>query len=241
MSVVTGRNSFTLEREMAEYVYSWLNRACPIVKREFATPWGVCDFVGISIYPERVCERLRLGQRRPIGPFSRIDLLNRVPDRNTGTAVSIRAIAAQARQNRSVVQEELHRLVAGKFVAITEGKVQKLNGWAPLHRSIVAVELKLDRVREALDQAISNREFATESYVALPEAVASRLSEVKIRDFRRCGVGMLGVSTLRCRVHVMPSTQNVANPVLQMHCIERSWRAIQVLVARGGQRGVIGN
>jgi hypothetical protein len=67
------------------------------------------------------------------------------------------------------LERDLRALIADRFVVVKKnGSFQKVNGWAPLHQRIVAVELKLRRISEALSQGLSNRTFATESYVALP-------------------------------------------------------------------------
>ena len=42
----------------------------------------------------------------------------------------------------------------------------------PLHDRIVAVEMKLSGIADALDQALQNKAFAEESYVAFPTDVA---------------------------------------------------------------------
>ena len=69
--------------------------------------------------------------------------------------------------------------------------VPKRRWWGA--RSMVAVEAKLLRWREALLQARAYRRYADEAYVALPEALAApAISEVD--KFRMYGVGLLIVS-----------------------------------------------
>jgi hypothetical protein len=123
---------------------------------------------------------------------------------------------------------EVEKLVADRFVLQTHtGSLQKLNGWVPLQKRIVAVELKLMRVSEALCQAASNRAFATESYVALPWEMAHRLSKgPRVPDFDAAGVGILAVAHNTCRVMLPASARGIKTDLtLQMHCVERFWRS----------------
>ncbi len=43
------------------------------------------------------------------------------------------------------------------FIVRTDTQaLQKINGWMPLQKRLVAVELKLSRVEEAISQAVNN-------------------------------------------------------------------------------------
>ena len=55
---------FRIEREMNSSARTWLARLGLMVKQEFYTPWGICDFVGISFDSARVKQRLDLGQKK---------------------------------------------------------------------------------------------------------------------------------------------------------------------------------
>ncbi len=216
---------FKREAEMAEPVEDWLNHLGLMTKAEVPNAWGICDLIGCSLDQERALERIQLGQRSPIGPRFRIDLLARIPDRETGRAVTLGKL--QRRYSGFVdddaVEKELARLVAGRFVEVTpRGTYQKLNGWHPLHARLVTVELKLSRVREALDQAIANQDLTIESYVALPATIASRTSRDR---FHEAGVGILGVTRSGVEVLLSPRpTERRPDVVAQSHCVERFWR-----------------
>jgi len=58
---------------------------------------------------------------------------------------------------------------------------------------VIAVEAKLSRWTEALRQAVSYRNFADESYVALPSLLASSHTRL-LDEIRECGIGILAVS-----------------------------------------------
>lgn len=221
---------FKLESEMAPAVSDWLQRAGMTVKQEFSLPWGICDFVAVSLNLNNVRKRLSLKQSKAIGPLWRVDLLRHIPDQETGRAISVQRLE-RVYGNRipgSVITTEIEKLVADRFVLQTRrGSLQKLNGWVPLHKRIVAVELKLTRISQALCQAASNRAFATESYVALPWEMAHKLSKGRrSSDFNNAGVGILAVAHHACRVTLPVSTDGIqADPTLQMHCVERFWRS----------------
>ncbi len=220
---------FKLEKDMAPAVYAWLRQSQLTVKREFSLPWGICDFVGVSLNVRNVRERLSLKQTKAIGPLWRVDLLRQIPDEKTQRTISVRQLekAYGHRFPTHAIHTEVERLVADRFVFRTgAGSLQRLNGWEPLQKRIVAVELKLSRISDALCQAASNRVFA-ESYVALPRDMAEKLSKSKrVSDFGDAGVGILAVARNVCRVVLSPSGQGIkTDPTLQMHCVERFWRS----------------
>src|SRR5579859_2758384 len=183
---------FLRESEMAKPVRHWLRRENLLVKEEFVLPWGISDFVGLSFNESQVKKRLSLRQYRPIGPMHRVELLRHIPDQESGSEIPFSRL--QKKTNGTAftrpLEDELRTLVANRFVVSKEnGSLQKLNGWAPMHDRIVAVELKLSRVSEALAQAVSNRAFATESYIGLPAKAAERLAgSDRCSEFCKTGI-----------------------------------------------------
>lgn len=200
-----------------------------MVKEEFATPWGICDFVAVSLNQQRVRERLRLGQRSAIGPLLRVEILNTIPELETDKSAIIRTIVSnyEGVPTRSQIRLEIEKLIAGGFVRESaRGVIQRVNGWMPLHQRVVALELKLSRAQDALAQAASHQAFAGESYVGLPSDLAERVA-VSQRDaaFRKEGVGILSVGKDRCKILLHPRAPRYPlNLSLQMHCVERFWR-----------------
>jgi len=220
---------FRFEHEMAAPARNWLKQQGLLVKAEFSTPWGICDFVGASFARDRVLKRLSLGQRDPIGPPSRIALLDRIPDVQTGEIVSYEELEGEFEDWLSPdgVFRSLQALIDSRFVfSPAPYHFQKLNGWVPLHWRIVAMELKLSRVEEALSQARSHLRFATHSYVGLPDALANRVAKSKRRwSFLNAGVGIVAVRKAGCEV-LLPSRGQAKEKdrILEMHCVERFWR-----------------
>jgi hypothetical protein len=224
-----GSPGFRLEAEMAPPVIRWLRRNGLTVKPEFSLPWGICDLVGVKLDPLKVKRRLSYGQTRPVGPVMRLLILSRIPDCDSGKSIGLERLAKDLSHHiaTEVLLRELDTLVRDKFVTNTKrGSFQKLNGWAPLHFRIVAVELKLSRISEALDQAASNRTFATDSYVALPMKRARRVARSDRADnLMRSGIGLLAVSHRACLELIKPRiTKGTCDEIIQSHVVERFWR-----------------
>ena len=214
---------------MAVPARQWLSDQGMMVKEEFATPWGICDLVAVSLNEKRVRERLRLGQGAAIGSLLRVHILNAIPEVETDKSTIVKTIASnyQGVLTTSQIRTEIERLVAGRFVREGSlGAIQKVNGWVPLHRRAVALELKLSRVQDALAQAASHQAFADESYVGLPLGLAERTAaSPRAAAFQSEGVGILSVGKDHCDVVLRPGTRrHPIDPILQMHCIERFWR-----------------
>lgn len=220
--------SFQLEAEMTPTVRRWLHEQGLAVKEEFSVPWGVCDLVGVALNPNRVSQRLRLGQRKPIGPPRRIALLDMIPDIKEDRAVTLGTIARQS-QGYSFpngVESELALLIKSRFVVSPRrNHFQKVNGWAPIYDRIVAVELKLNRVAEALHQSAAHLWFAGESYAAFPERLAhSLLESQRASEFAERGVGIIAVSRKRCDLLLRSACiERYGDSVLADHCAERFW------------------
>jgi hypothetical protein len=220
---------FLKESEMTPAVAAWLEVQGLVVRREFSLPWGICDLVAASLDRERVKKRIELRQREAVGPMSRVSVLLSLPDVDTNVAASFREIQAKLGGffSEGEIAAELAVLTRKRFVRVDgNGYFQKVNGWIPLNERLIAVELKLDRVADALSQARKNKEVTWESYVALPVTLARAILGGKKRaEFEDCGVGLLGVSR-RGVERLLPATRagRSASSAVEMHCVERFWR-----------------
>ena len=121
------------------------------------------------------------------------------------------------------------RLIADRFVVSSSpGRLQKINGWMPLQDRLVAVELKLQRIEEAMRQAFNNLGFAEESYLGLPDGAAHRVASNASRwsDFFDAGVGLLSVAQQGCEV-LIPAhrTRPWTDAAIQLYCVEKFWRS----------------
>lgn len=222
--------TFDYEHQMVKPAEQWLSSQGLATKREFSTPWGICDLVGCSMKEESVRQRLALGQTKPIGPQIRVLILSCIPDKTENKSIGLKRLC---REFSGFLDEDrialaLDQLMKDKFVQTTRaGLFQKLNGWMPLHKRLVALELKLTRINEALHQAISNLEFADESYVGIPVEIGkSLINSRKKSEFVHEGIGIVGINQKGGNVLLESNatTKPWKNQIVQMHCIERFWR-----------------
>jgi|SRR6185369_12245443 len=223
---------FKCETNMVRPVIHWMESLDLTVKSEFITPWGICDLVGLSFNQRNVAHRLRLGQTEPIGSVTRAALLLKIPDIETHESITVRRLVRDCAPaiSEESVREHTRRLLEDGFVSCPSGdRLQRLNGWMPLHKRLIAVELKLSRVEEAMRQARNNLIFADKSYVGLPKDLAVRVAQKKTRwsSFLDAGVGILAVATRECSI-VMPSRRRSSaagpDPILRFYCAEKFWR-----------------
>lgn len=220
---------FHLEAEMQAPARLWMEGQGLVTKTEFATPWGVCDLVGVSFHTHNVAKRLAHGQTRSIGSAATVAVLHEIPDVEDGVSITFPKLYRRLEDqvDRKRLEDELTRLQSAKFVVSPrKNAYQRLNGWMPLHRRIVAVELKLSRFTEALSQAASHLAFATESYVALPRELALRvLRDRRLSQLTAEGVGLIAISSESCEILLVSAmTSTAIDPVLQHACVERFWR-----------------
>jgi hypothetical protein len=220
---------FARESEMTASVARWMKASGMVAKPEFVTPWGICDFVGVRLNPKKVACRLEHKQVRSVSSITRAVLLLQIPDFKTGDSITLEKLARNCEPSipEETVRRETSRLIGDRFVVCSSRKrLQKVNGWIPLQDRIVAVELKLSRIDEAMHQAANNLGFAEESYVALPADVARRVvsSASRCSKFSDAGVGLLSVARHRCEVLLSaPKTKNWMDTAIQLYCVEKFW------------------
>jgi len=220
---------FRSEHEMTDPAEAWLGSQGLMTDREFATPWGICDLVGCTIDREHAARRIALGQTGTLSSPLAAAILRKIPDAETCRSIRPRTLLARLGpgHGEDAVAKQIENLTRKRFAQTTSrGTLQRLNGWMPLRRRIVALELKIDRVGDALHQATNNFGFADESYVGLPMRIAERLvGSQSAKKFRRARVGILGVGRRHCKVLLDSGSWNSArNPVLEMCFTDRFWR-----------------
>lgn len=220
---------FQRESEMSPIVARWLTSVGLQVRKEFVTPWGICDFVGLQFNKDRVAHRLRLKQLKPVSSITRAALLLQVPEIESSESITLNALiqAFTAMLPAQTVESEIERLICDRFIVRSGQDLQKVNGWMPLQKRLIAIELKLARVDEALHQAKCNLGFAEESYVAFPmqTAISIANSRSKWADYFSEGVGLIGVQKRHCKTLIPPgSGQQWVNPAVQLYCVEKFWR-----------------
>lgn len=221
--------TFHLESEMQAPVRLWMEGQGLATKTEFATPWGICDLVGVSFDGSSVAKRLTHRQTRAIGSAATIAVLHEIPDIEAQASITFHRLARRLENqfDHDGLAKELDRLLRTRFVVSPrKNAFQRVNGWLPLHRRIVAVELKLSRFTEALGQASSHLAFATESYVALPRDLALRVArDHRASQLTASGVGLVAVTENSCELLQLSSgAPSFVDQVLQHACVERFWR-----------------
>lgn len=217
---------------MTKPVQLWMQSLGLTIKAEFITPGGKCDLVGMSFKIKNVAHRLRLQQTDSVSSLTRAGLLMRIPEVETGKSLRLDTLTRQYRTLMSEEDVRLHaeKLIAQKFVRrSTTNGLQRLNGWFPLHRRLMAVELKLTRIDQVMRQARNNLHFAEESYVALPSVAAQRvlLKRERWTDFFNQGVGLLSVTPTGCQLLIPSHGRGCVErePALQFYCVEKFWRS----------------
>jgi len=218
---------FALEAELAAPVQRWMQRQGLRVKAEYRTPWGICDLVGIALDKHRVKQRRKAGHHKALGRIERIGVLELIPTQASGSAIRLTDLLSAAQTNMGItVERELDWLLRNGFVRwSSERSLQRMDSWAPLQQRIVAIELKLQRITEALAQANNHSPLTRERYVALPLDAARRACRLRTQDFRHAGVGLLGVLPSRCYTLLHPGEHVPPEDTLeQRHCVERFWR-----------------
>ena len=219
---------FRAEQEMLGSVLGWLVHRVSEYKTEFNVPWGYCDVVGCTLSARRTLRRLRLGQKQTIGPLERVSVLWEIPEARSGTAVSLSDLMEKLAPliSPSKLVEELTVLESRGFLKRVEGcAFQRENGWFPLQEKLIAIELKLDRIAEVIEQAERHLLFADESYIALPMSTARAIARSSRKyDLRRRGIGLIGVSANASKTILAAARSRQIDPVVQAHCVERFWR-----------------
>jgi len=219
---------FSRESEMAPIATRWLESAGMVVKPEFVAPWGNCDLVGLRFNNAHVKQRLNLKQFRSVASITRAMLLLQVPDVETQKYTTLdRLMLRMPSLSFETMCFEMERLVADRFVMRTGPvRLQKQNGWMPLQDQLVAIELKLTRIKEAMCQALNNLGFAECSYVGLPSFTAERVANsARWREYLDAGIGLLSVDKRVCKV-LIPArrTRERIDEAVQVYCVEKFWR-----------------
>ena len=217
--------SFRYERDMVGPAKAWLESRGLLTKTEFLTPWGICDLVGCSLNSRNASKRMKLRQTSTMGSLTRVKLFSLMPDSQPVRMEELNAKVGSFISNGKV-SAEMRELVVRRFVEITpHGAFLKKDGWIPLQKKIVALELKLARIGEAFDQALAHLEFADESYVGYPAYIAKRVvASGKRQAFVSAGIGVLAVMPSQCGILLPARASSSPNPVVQTYLVERFWR-----------------
>lgn len=172
-------------------------RRC-VIHREIGVGCSIADIVATSMptgavrvpTPLSVRESVIVSVLRHNGP-TRIDVLEHLC----------------GMKPKTLREGELDRLVVNRVVTLGDGGRVALGSWSRAG-SIVAIEAKLTRWLDALEQALAYRQFADRVYVALPADCVSPALRARQR-FLSAGIGLLSVNgAIRCEIRASSSTQH---------------------------------
>ncbi len=179
---------------------AYLGRPDAALFREVTAGRSIADVVAVvpgrrlqAVRPLSVWESFVVAAGRPVGS-TRIDVLERV------CGLEPRALREDERRFDRLVKIGLLRRGAG-------GSVQIGSTWGRSFQ-MIAIEAKLTRWRDALEQAREYRLYANQSYVALPEASVPMARRHR-KDFEAAGVGLLSVNGhIKTIVSAEPATDH---------------------------------
>lgn len=219
---------FARESEMTPIVQLWLTNQGLTTAQEVRMQWGICDFVAFELEPSATAQRVELKQTSPIGNPLRAAILGLMPSESSRRGATLRTICKKLGNldATKAIEKELQFLIKGGYAQRTEtGSFKSACPWLPMHRRLVAVELKLRDISTVFAQARQNQEFASESFVALPQARAEQLLEDDwAAEFEVCGIGLIGVRESGCQLLLSTAPDSISEST-QTYVVDRLWRA----------------
>ncbi len=216
------------ESDLTNPVENWLLDQGYLVRREFRNAWGICDLVALSPNPTAIRHRLKLGQKTSIGSVSRFSILDVIPDVEIGRSVHINTVCKKLSGILCSDRIETHVKSLLKMGFLSQPKknhLQKINGWHCIEKKVIAVELKLNRIQEAIYQARNNQLFADLSYIGLPK---QKIKTLKSKNFYpelvEYGIGVISIDGSEVKVVLDPSEESFKpREVLRAYSAERFW------------------
>ncbi|TWT58999.1 hypothetical protein KOR42_23860 [Thalassoglobus neptunius] len=217
---------FSRESEMTRIVDDWLNSQGFFTKLEFVFPWGICDVVACEVNRTHVLRRIRRGQKASIGSHSNVLLLSMIPYEGQPIGITISDLEDTLQWSRNELEQRIQFLRRRRFVDESPaGEFKSRVGWCPIHRRLMAIELKLKDISGALIQARSNQGVTRDSFVAFPESVANRIVNGKRkREFADSGVGVISVNDSSCEFLLNANGPlDRISATQELHAVEKFW------------------
>jgi hypothetical protein len=218
-----------LEAHLAGTVLRWLCEQGLLVQmEEFVTPWGVADLLGIRFNVDRVQARVAAGHLDPVSDAHAMQLLLSLPTGGKSKRISDVARKFVPLFGSALFERAVRNLIRKRFVVPKGALLVRRTEWMPFHEQLVAVELKLRRVDEALAQARRHKAITAESYVGMPAVIAERVAFTERRsEFEDAGVGLLSVQDGICKVLIPPDLSAKTLIEAQELCAaEACWRKV---------------
>jgi hypothetical protein len=114
-------------------------------------------------------------------------------------ALEIKQLERALFARSSNVHRAVSRLENSGLISVRESECRIRKGVFSGARNVVSIEAKLNRWKEALDQAKTYRNFSNSAYVALPEEKIRKTPAILAKCVMN-GVGLLAVGFGRCTV-----------------------------------------
>lgn len=230
MGIVTRkpRKELRLETQLESSVWKWLRELSDVAVDQFQTPWGIADLFAVKCDLDRVLMRRDMRQITSSTNDQDIMVLLAIPERASGERTDERRLAKKFAYllGDGKVRSIIAALKRRRYILVdADGAITRNTPWLPYHNKMWAVELKLQRVDEALVQAKRHLKITPFSYVGLPPLIAERTaSSSKAEDFREAGVGLLSISATECLPLIEPvGNQACVDPVYAIAAAERWW------------------
>lgn len=218
-----------LESHLAGTVLRWLAEQGLLVQmEEFVTPWGVADVLGIRPNLDRVQQRIAAKHLDAVSDVHAMQFLLSLPIGGKPRRISDAARKFEPLFGPDLFERTVKNLIRKRFVVQEGASLIRHTEWMPYHEQLVAVELKMRRVDEALAQARRHKAITAESYVGMPAVVAERVAFTEKRaDFEAAGVGLLSVQDDICKVLIAPDLSAKTVIEAQEFCAaEACWRKV---------------
>ncbi len=218
-----------LEAHLAGTVLRWLCEQGLLVQmEEFVTPWGVADVLGIRFNLDRVQARIAAGHLDPVTDTHAMQLLISLPTGGKPKRISDVARKFEPLFGPALFERVVRNLTRKRFIVQDGASLVRCTDWMPYHEQLVAVELKLRRVDEALAQARRHKAITPESYVGMPAVIAERVAFTDRRaEFEAAGVGLISVQDGVCKVLIPPSiSEETVIEAQRLSAAEACWRTV---------------
>lgn len=202
-----------------------------LAKRELGVGYGIADLVLVKkdlVDSSNCSTRINYNQVSTIPNVDYFKILKKIPDiHSDGAPVSTSCIVEEVRLSKAFVQyNALKYLTENKFVLeISKNRYYKVNGWLPIAREVVAVEVKLKDWRRGYRQANRYKSFAHKVFLALPSSEAKK---VDIDVLKECNVGLISyfAGENKKKILYAPRAEKVLNSHMCARALEYFWPEI---------------
>ena len=222
---------FRYEEDMRAPVHDWLNSRNCVARDEVGLPWGVCDCIGVEV------DQAQVDVRRTARQFTRLTqeeiryLCNIPPG---GCYTQDLAAYLHLYHGWPSFKKQLKSLIKRRVIEAEEKEgaqyLVRNVPWLPMHKRLIAVEMKLSQASVVLHQAFNHVAFCGESWAAMPKDKIGRMRKETVTRFGEWGVGLLAVTPDSCSVIITArenEIDNVHDLIRALFTAECVWQALR--------------